>query len=325
MKCQDFHKLLLKNFYLLLLASLPLNCISFGQDQNEDSTNIFFNLITVPSNASVYLDSVYMGITPLFFNAEKKNKYLLRLEAEEYTPYNGWIKPENDTIKLKITMKINYSWVKVETNETDSKIYLDDSIHIFRDEFSRIPTGIHKLRVENSAGTRYIEREFESGATDTIGFKTLMGVSSFFPVALSAVVPGTGQYYDNSKLEGTVFFIGTVSALLFGINANNQKQSAYEEYQDSYNNYLNANDEETADKFRDESIAKQDEVNSYTKQKNWYFGITLGLYLFNLIDAYLFHSFDDFLLFDKKFSNVSITPFVLLRQQGINLGIQFTL
>ena len=93
-------------------------------------------------------------------------------------------------------MKINYSCVKVETNETDSKIYLDDSIHIFPDEFYRIPTGIHKLRVQNSAGTGSIEREFENREPPIQSdCRTLMGVSSFFPVALSAVVPGTGQYH----------------------------------------------------------------------------------------------------------------------------------
>ncbi len=321
----SLNKLLLKNFYLLLLAILLINCNLFGQDQKEDSTKIFFSLITMPPNTSVYLDSVFMGTTPLSFKAERKHKYLLSLDAEEYVPYNRWISPEDDTVNLNITMKMNYSWVKIGTNETDSKISLDDSIHIIPDEIFRISTGIHKLRVENSEGTRFIEREFESGATDTIGFNALIGISSFFPVVLSAVIPGSGQFYDNSKLEGVALFVGTLSALFLGINADNQKQSAYGEYQNLYSQYLNANDEETADKFRAESISKLEEVNSYTKQKNWYFGITLGLYLFNLIDSYLFHSFDDFLEFDKGFGNVSITPFVLLKQQGIDLGIQFNL
>jgi len=325
MQHRSFHKLLLNNFYSLLLAILLINCNLFGQDQKEDSTKIFFSLITMPPNASVYLDSVFMGTTPLSFKAERKQKYLLSLEAEEYVPYNRWISPEDDTVNLNITMKMNYSWVKIATNETDSKIFLDDSIHIIPDELFRISTGIHKLRIENSEETRFIEREFESGATDTIGFNALIGIPSFFPVAISAVIPGSGQFYDNSKLEGVAFFVGTLSALLLGINAENQKQSAYGEYQNLYNQYLNANDEETADKFRAESISKLEEVNSYTKQKNWYFGITLGLYLFNLIEAYLFHSSDDFLEFDKEFSNVSIAPFVLLKQQGINLGIQLNL
>ena len=325
MHCIGFHKLLLKNIYLLLVTISLLNCISFGQDQKDDSTKIFFDLITNPPNANVYLDSVFMGTSPLFFKADRKNKYLLSLEAEQYVPFNGWINPKNDTVKLNITMKINYSWVKIETNETDSKVFLDDSIHITQDEIFRIPTGIHKLRVENSDGTRFIERKFETGATDTIGFDALIGVSSIFPVVLSAVVPGSGQFYDNSKIEGVAFFVGTLSALFLGINANNQKQAAYDEYLNSYNLYLNSYDEETADKFRIESLSKLEDVNSYTKQKNWFFGITLGLYLFNLIEAYLSHSFDDFLLFDKEFSNVSVTPFVLLKQQGINLGIQFNL
>jgi len=325
MQSIDFHKLLLKNFYLLLLGIPLLNCISFGQDQKDDSTKIFFDINTDPLNSSVYMDSVFIGTTPLFFKVERKNKYLLILEADEYVPYNRWISPENDTVKLNITMKINYSWVKIGTNETNSKIFLDDSVHIIPDEIFRIPTGIHKLIVMNSEGTRFIEREFESGATDTIEFTALIGVPSFFPVVLSALIPGSGQFYDNSKIEGVAFFAATLSTLFLGINANNQKQAAYGEYQNLYNLYLNANDEETADKFRIESISKLEEVNSYTKQENWYFGITLGLYLFNLIDAYLFHSLDDFLLFDKEFGNVSIAPFVLLRQQGFNLGIQFNL
>jgi len=325
MQSIDFHKLLLKKFCLLLLVIPLLNCISFGQNQKDDSSKIFFDLITDPPNASVYLDSVFIGIVPLFFKAERKNKYLLILKAVEYVPYNRWISPKNDTVKLNITMKINYSWVRIETNEADSKIFLDDSIHITPDEIFRIPTGKHKLIVMNSEGTRFIEREFESGATDTIGFTALIGVSSFLPVVLSAIVPGSGQFYDNSKLEGIAFFVGTFSALFLGINADNHYQSSYNEYRDVYNLYLNANNEETADKYREESIAKLDKVNSYIKQRNWYFGITLGLYLFNLIDAYLFHSLDDFLLFDKEFGNVSIAPFVLLRQQGFNLGIQLNL
>lgn len=325
MQYRSFHNLLLENFYLLLLAILLICFNSFGQDQQEDSTKIIFNITTMPPNTSVYIDSVFMGITPLFFKAERKRKYLLSLEAEEYVRYNKWISSEDDTINLNINMKINYSWVNIGTNETDSKITLDDSIHIIQNIIFRISTGRHSLRVENNDGTRFIEREIESEASDTIGFNALIGVPSFYPVVFSAVIPGSGQFYDNSKLEGVAFLVGTFSALFLGINASDQEQSAYEEYQNLYNNYLGANDEETADKYRSESIAKLDEVNSYTKQKNWYFGITLGLYLFNLIDTYLFHSFDDFLLFDKKLSNVSISPFVLLKQQGINLGIQFNL
>lgn len=317
----------LKGLLVLVIVILCMVCAGssrVGAQQDLKGTATITIIVTsLPSRAEVFLDSVSIGLTPLSFSVDRKQRHLLKVERNEYVPYYRWIPLDKDTVDFSAVLKPNYSWLTVRATPQDAQIIIDDSISVASQEITRVATGFHTVRVENHQRSRWLERRMMLNPADTVSFEAVLGAKSIIPTALSILVPGAGQMYDRSTLKGIGFFLGTFTAAYIAMQADKNHDDAFRLYQDSYALYLNASTEESASKLRAETLTHLDEANSAARRKNWFLAITTVLYAANIIDVVLFHNLDDDIEFNPNSSNVKLTPVVSADQIHVGFVINF--
>lgn len=321
----------MRNKFKKLLILSIINCVLLVGGNREiyaqtDSLNIapaIVNITSNPSDVRAYVDGLYKGNTPIKLFIKKDKRHLIKLEKYGFAYYYYWTDPNRDTIKLAIDLKPNFAWLNFNTKKENTVILIDDTLNAFENNFIRVSVGEHNLKFINNYDDRFLETDIVVNPSDTLSFNVSLGADSRKPIYLSAIIPGWGQAYDNSIIEGLGFFVGTVTSTVLTIMAGDNRNKSYDEYKKLYAHYLEADNELDASLWKSKVTSKLEEVNSYARKKNLFLGLAIGIYALNLIDAYLFHQYDDLIEVDFQHGNVKLSPFVNSEPYDWQLGIKF--
>jgi hypothetical protein len=295
---------------------------NYAQTDSLHLASAIVNITSTPSNVRTYVDGLYKGKTPIKLLIKKDKRHLIKLETYGYDVYYYWTDSSKDSVNLTIDLKFNLAWIVLNSNKKNTLILLDDTLNVAENKLAVVSAGKHNLKLINKSENRFLETDIIVNPADTLYLDASLGIDSKKPIYLSAIIPGWGQAYDNSKIEGLGFFIGTVTATVLTIIEGDNRNKSYDEYKTLYNYYVEANNELDASLWKSKATSKLDEVNSYARKKNLFLGLAIGIYALNLIDAYLFHQYDDLIEVDFQHGNVKPSPFVDSGSYDWQLGIK---
>ena len=117
-----------------------------SQTQSPPDDDVVLSVRTSPSNASVWLDSDYLGTTPLDVEDLAPGTYRLRIDKDGYYSVRRWIEIEPDTaLALEIDLQQITGYLAVDVTPPGAQILVGGDRTT--SEVVELPVGSHLVRV----------------------------------------------------------------------------------------------------------------------------------------------------------------------------------
>ena len=260
-----------------------------------DSLSCKLSIYSDPKDVQVYLDSVYVGHTPLEINNLIEKEYSIRIFHPPYETWNANIKAiRGKNITIFTLLYIKKGMLSLQC--VPENIYVSlDSILLQKDSLSgfMVSYGNHKIDIHSDSLKRSISSTFFINPGDTLSLRARLGYCSLTSTIQSFVIPGVGQMRDGSILEGLAFTTGTLVLFLYSSNLNHQYQDRLTSYNSIREAYLQASTEIDIIRLRNEMSDAYGSANNTFKKRNIAYATLITFYLVNVADAFLFHNKDD--------------------------------
>jgi hypothetical protein len=310
---------------LLVIVAASAACLT-AQEMPRDSTAITIRVSSVPANAEVFMDSVLQGRSPLTIITTNVRRHLVEVLLAEHVPYYQWVgRQTRDTLNVKVKLKPNWAWLSIHVFPPHSRVRIDTSeMGDPAGRLVRVSVGTHTLHFEDSAAQRSIDRPVEVRAADTVCINGRLGVPSLYPVVTSMFIPGSGQFYDRAPVEGAAFLAGVAASFYLMAKAASEYSQANADYSALLASYRSAVGETEALNLRNETLRGLDKSNSLARKRNVMVGITVAVYVANVLDAYLFHRKNDLVEFPANCDHGVVAPAVSMDDRGCRAGITIT-
>ena len=270
------------------------------------------NITTEPKNAQAFINDTLIGSTPVYNHKVPLGKLKLTLKKYEY--FDGertfFVTPTKYDVNIPLQSKFS----SIQYNES-YPLFLDD-IPSKKTGIFKIPVGEHNLSVKPDGFYKIISKDVEFNSDENYKIEISYGYFTPKYILYSMILPGLGQYSDNTEIKGIGFFAGTlISAILYSSSVSNYNEKA-NRFNKAMYNYQRANDETSAQQYKNILDSSLNQLNDATKKKNLMLGITLGIYGLNLLDAILFHT---------SGSNIEILKIVKYNPTKSQVGIKLNL
>lgn len=275
----------------------------FNSDHSE------LDIVTNPDNALIYVNDSLLGTTPIYNLIIPLGLQEIKIEKDDYIKYER--KYNFQKKKIKWNYKLNYKFGYVNSNLNDSDITLKiNGNQVYNIDRQFIKTEIGTLQFDLIwKNEKSISKLFkiESGKYYSAVYKT----DYFTPIYLleSTIVPGLGQFSDESKIKGLLFFLTNATLGYLYLNEDGNYKDRLSIYNSAKKNYMEAKNENESIMLREIMEQELNKVNSSVDKKNIYLGLVIGAYLLNLIDVFIFHTdgFDMELneINNQKYGNIS--------------------
>jgi hypothetical protein len=266
-------------------------------------------------------------MSPLRIFAPRTGRHLVGVHFPEHVSYHQWIsKPKRDTIEIRAKLKPHWSWLGIHVSPPGARARIDTSDYLgTQGELVRVPVGIHTLYFEDRATGRTVDRKIDVQPADTALIGATLGTPSLFPLVTSIFIPGSGQFYDRSPIEGLGFLVGVAASLYFTMETIHEHDQAIADYQNRFSAYKAATGEGEALQLRNDMLASLDRSHSLAKRSNVMVGVSAVIYLANLLDVYFFHLQDDIVEFPGKFEPGRFSPSLGMNSRGIEFTMKIGL
>ena len=208
----------LKNFINKVISVIPNNMWSVGSvtfyvKERPKLATITVN--SVPSGASVYLDGILRGQTPITFTTNP-GTHTLKLSLSGYvtkittfTISSG----QRRTFNYTLNKVVEYGSLKIDSNPQGAKVYIDN---VYRGtsplSISNIRVGTHEVRLRMSGYKDWVRNVYVTPNRRTDVYASLVPSVVYGDLILSSGVPGSkvflngtykGKIDANGKLEIT--------------------------------------------------------------------------------------------------------------------------
>jgi high-affinity Fe2+/Pb2+ permease len=168
---------------LRTLLSLPTSSLPI---QNEPGS---LQIVTSPSEASIFIDDKNFGTTPLFINTINSGYHEILIQKDEYQTYGEKIMVKADTLnQLVIDLQSKYAYLEIKSKIQDAEIFINyQSVgkNLFRGE--RLEPGKYHIEVKHN---------FYKPFTDELELKA--GDKIFWDINLT---PAIGQLKLDTKIN----------------------------------------------------------------------------------------------------------------------------
>jgi hypothetical protein len=278
--------------FLLLQGLLTIPVLA--QVAVPDSGRNVVVVTTNPSGATIYLDSLLVGQSPILFTLTNEKANFVLAEKDGFIP-ESWPLPFRlrDSTKIEIRLKQNSSWIRISFDTTRDAAFLGSTRILLNTGYVRVPCGSYSIRIASRDSHRWINRGIQLEPEDTVEISGKTGTPSVLPVAFSLLLPGLGQLYDRSTLKGLGFLAAEAGAILYLLHAQSENDEAVKRYESALGSYRLQNTEAWAAATWPVVEDRRNEANSAATKVKWAKGLAVAIYAVNLIDAVLFHSVDD--------------------------------
>jgi TM2 domain-containing membrane protein YozV len=107
-------------------------------------------------------------------------------------------------------------------------------------------------------------------------------------VILSTIIPGTGQTYLGDKAKGAAITLLTFGSVLTAVLSQNNLVARNERIQSLEYEYNKTASYDKADRIYRQMLEARDDAESDYKRRNLFTGISIGLWVVNMVDVILF-------------------------------------
>ncbi len=283
----------------------------------------YTNILSTPTGAEVFLDSTFIGRTPIDSLKIPVGYHSVELKMNEYKDITGSLKIIGGYDKtINKTLYPTFGFVSVSVSPKDAEISLDNN-RIYTGNISRmkIKTGWHNLSVFHPVLKDTLREKFYIESATFNDFKANFNVFKWRTIVLSSVIPGLGQVCDGSYLKGSLEFLINAGACYFLISSKSKLDDKKWDFLNAQNSYeLSANENQA---ILNRTLMDK-AASNYKNAKNVVtvaFAVVGVAYVVNLIDAIVFHSKKNEIYLNKEII-IPVSQLDLFENQGkINFGM----
>ena len=284
------------NFSFQVNGFLPLDTLIYFAERTSYSLNIkmvpagFLKVTSIPEGTDVFFDNKFIGRSPLEVQVET-GSHNLQLMTGDFDVYS-----QDITIKQGKTIEFNAVLQKLNGKLTIEG--LPDGISIFLNgkHIGSTPIQGYELDVGeysikySAAGFEPQDKDYsvvivqnsDEFVTIEAAMKTVAGA-----VWRSAVAPGWGQRYEERENIGYLYLAGEialVAAATASVALFNQASDNYAIARDEYSIQV---EEDEIIRTKKNMESRYDEVERYAQYRNGLVRAAVGLWLWNVVDAYI--------------------------------------
>jgi hypothetical protein len=255
----------------------------------------FLSINTDPQGAKIKINNQEYGLTPL---SDIKlplgaNKVEFAKENYDYLTKTVYINKTKQSVNPKL--KYSYSYVSLSNLNNDSKqeIYIDDKIEANAlSKELRLKYGEHKIKITTPYFHKAMSADYTFVEEMKYKFNYRYNIFTLKYAIYSALVPGLGQFLDNSQIKGVLLCAATIANTFLIVSTDRMYREKVDEYNNNLVKYKIAVKEDDVLKYR--SLVKENEgdANNLNKRKNYLIAALAGIYVLNLVDVILFHTKD---------------------------------
>jgi TolB-like protein len=273
-----------------------------GFDVVEKTVNIEYNqiskvninlkkMVTIavnskPQGAVIYINEKYTGKTPYNLDLYPDKSVTIKILKENYEAWQKKFTPregKNNPITANlIKQKGKISFEKVPAG---SYITINNKKYMINKKELTLPVGDYKMEISKPGYvSTTISFTVKPGITKKLN-PNLKAKTTGSAVIRSLFVPGLGQYYQDKKVRAWVYGVSFYGCLSAAFAYTAQYNDNVAEYNDIYEQYMNAADEEDILRLGKEMHSAYDNINSSENMRNIFYGAAAGVWLWNIIDA----------------------------------------
>ncbi|HEX2982366.1 MAG TPA: PEGA domain-containing protein, partial [Ignavibacteriales bacterium] len=140
-------------FISLMLSGILFFCLSadMAYSQQDSLKENILVLMSEPAGASVYIDSAFMGVTPLEIRNLKNGKYIAALRMDGFKDKSYFIEMTGGSVEKYAIMSGDYALININSEPSEADFYLND-VYIGKTPISdlRTPLGILKIGLKKN-------------------------------------------------------------------------------------------------------------------------------------------------------------------------------
>lgn len=241
-----------------------------------------------PAGATVFLDGIEQGKTPLSIGITDDTNVNLRISKTDHGDWNRTINLKTENISTINAELEKYKGQLKFAGDFNNSIlsYGKNSIHIRKSEYD-LPVGDYAFNIVKPG---FCSKDF---SVNIIKNKTTTYNVSLDPKTKgaaflrSAILPGWGQAYQEKKIRSWVYstlFIGSGAGAIVYTYKYNQ---AVSDYNDIYDQYLSAVEDAEINRLRNELKSSFDSVESNENLCSIFYATTALIWVWNIVDVLL--------------------------------------
>jgi hypothetical protein len=293
---------------------------SFGQLQ-------FFS---EPSNADIFLNDSLIGKTPAGpYKVPLGVNKIKIVKEKEYSWENNiqFYKLNSHLHIINANLHSRYSQLKMGSLPIEYEINFDGK-KLSENEvksLSKIRSGEHYISINRGLNKNVLESKFFVDPDTTYFLIEKINQFTVRPFLYSLVIPGLGQFSEGSKTKGAVLFSGFLAAGAAAFIFSKDYTDKSDLYETQRLRYFNSTSEMESLKNKEVMLAAKKDMDDAKSVKQVAIGIFAGVYLYNLLDALLFHSREDYLELLKSDSIIDFSTSLpnLKSDVSFNLKLSF--
>lgn len=252
----------------------------------------FTSIHSAPSGSDVFLDSAYIGRTPIDSLKLSAGDHILELRKKDFKDLAETITiAEGYSKTIDETMLPTYGYISFSLSPKDANISIDNKSFTTGDiNKMKLKTGWHNVTVSHPILKDTLKEKFYVVPSGYYEYKAGFKKFSWMPVVYSAIVPGLGQINDGSYIKGSLEFLVTAGAGYILSNLVQKENDCKSTFNNAQVDYNIAYNERLAAAAR--GALKEAASNHNRARNNVTVAYTVlgAAYVINIVDVLLFNS-----------------------------------
>lgn len=250
---------------------------------------------SLPSNASLILDSNVIGKTPITLHVTEGSSHKIRLQKPGYLPFQIEIASmPNDSILINAILEKFSASIAVITENKEATIEIDGrALGVGTVDSILLEPGTHEVSIFDPIRGNELNSSFQIEQTKHYTLKAEYRVPSTSRLIWSFLLPGYAQLSDNNQSKGILFALTAFGAVGYSLS----EYFTFVSVEKSYKFALDAYDHAFTDKDVEQTKNVADRKESEYKVMRNRYGISLGvlaaIWLGNALDVTLNHFLSD--------------------------------
>lgn len=243
--------------------------------------------------AYIYLDGQFIGYSPRLIRDVEFGQHFLEIrktrpsrDNEDDLSFQTTLEI-TDTNVILVNAILESAWLTIDSNPSGNDLFVDGFFAgTLPLEKKEMETGSHEIEIKREGyKSVYLDLDFNPGEYKTMNIDLVpMTYNKIF--YRSIIFPGLGHFYAERTSIGYLYSISEICAIGGAIYMNSQMSDASQQYNDLYNRYLEAGNEDDAQKLHQEVADKYDTVQKYETLRNVFIGAAVAIWLVNIYDAH---------------------------------------
>ena len=239
-----------------------------------------------PTGAAIYINGDYKGRTPLSVKIVPDKTMDIKLTKDYYEDFKKTlIIKESKVEKLDAKLKKQRGTISLKGLTKGASITINNRKYKINKEELALPVGKYNFEISKPG---YVDQSISltvnSNQTQSID-AALKKKTTAGAVTRSIFIPGWGQGYQGKTARAWIYGLAFGGGLAGSIIYTGKYNTAIDDYNTIYEQYMDATEEDDILRLGKEMESAYDDINSSESMRNILYGVTAGIWLWNVIDA----------------------------------------